>query len=52
MLTAATCSLCRQQVYRDRWGKLVPHTTRVVPDEIGGKVRPVVCDGSDWSALS
>lgn len=51
-MTPSNCPLCRQPVYRDRAGKLVPHTTRVIGDSIGDKVRAEMCSGSDWSALS
>lgn len=50
MSSPSRCSICKQQAYRDKSGRMMLHTRREVPDAIGGKIYSVICEGSDTGA--
>lgn len=50
MTTRSKCSVCKQEAYRDRSGRMMLHTDRVVGEKFGDPIRAVVCPGSDKGA--
>ncbi len=49
MIAPARCAVCNQQVYRDRYGKILMHTRAGKAISILA-VEPIVCEGSDREA--
>ncbi len=44
------CAVCGQEAYRNKYGRMMLHTIQVVSDQIGSKVVPEICSGSDLGA--